>query len=83
MFVACVILVNAVFGEKGLMDTMRARKAYAAAARDLAQLKQTNAALRDKVHRLRSDPATIESVAREELGLVKPGEILVTIKDVR
>ena len=27
--------------------------------------------------------ATIESVARGDLGLVRPGEILVTIKDVR
>lgn len=83
LFVACVILVNALIGEKGLMDTLRARKAYAAAARDLVRLKRENAALRDQVQRLRSDPATIESVARGDLGLVKPGEILVTIKDVR
>ncbi len=83
LFAACVLLVNAVFGEKGLMDTLRARKAYAAAAGDLARLKRENAALRDHARRLRSDPATIESVARGELGLVRPGEILVTIKDVK
>jgi cell division protein FtsB len=82
-FAACVILVNAVFGDKGLMDSVRARKASAAAAQDLMRLKRENAALRDEVRRLRSDPATIESVARGELGLVRPGEILVTIKDVR
>ena len=83
LFVSCVLLVNAIFGEKGLMDTLRARKAYTAARQDLAHLKQENAALRDEARRLRSDPATIESVARGELGLVKPGEILVTIKDVK
>jgi cell division protein FtsB len=83
LFAACVLLVNGVFGDKGLMVTLRARRAYAAAAADLARLKRENGALRDQARRLRSDPATIESVARGELGLVRPGEILVTIKDVR
>jgi cell division protein FtsB len=83
LFVSCVLLMNAIFGEKGLMDTLRARKAYAGARQDLDRLKRENASLRDEARRLRSDPATIESVARGELGLVKPGEILVTIKDVK
>jgi cell division protein FtsB len=83
LFAACVLLVNGVFGERGLTDTLRARKSYAASARDLARLKHENGVLRDEARRLRSDPATIESVARGELGLIRPGEILVTIKDVR
>jgi len=83
LFAACVLLVNALIGDRGLMDTLRARKAYAAAAGDLTRLKHENAALRDEVRRLRNDPATIESVARGELGLVRPGEILVTIRDVK
>jgi cell division protein FtsB len=83
LFAATVLLVNGLFGERGLMDTIRAHRAAAAAARDLEQLKRDNAALRDRASRLRSDPATIESVAREELGLMRPGEILVTIKDVK
>ncbi len=83
LFAACVLLVNGLFGERGLTDTIRARRAFAAAARELDQLKRDNDALRDKARRLRNDPSTIESVARGELGLVRPGEILVTIKDVK
>jgi cell division protein FtsB len=83
LFAGCVLLVNAIVGEKGLMDTLRARKAYTAAAEELERLKRENASLRDQVRRLQSDPATIEAVARGELGLVRPGEILVTIKDVK
>ncbi len=83
LFAACVILVNAIFGDKGLTESRRARKVSAAAVQDLARLKRENAALRDEVQRLRSDPATIELVARDELGLLRPGEILVTIKNVR
>ena len=82
-FASCVLLVNAVFGDKGLMESLQARRTYAAAAQDLARRRQENAALRDEVRRLRNDPATIESVARGELGLVRPGEILVTIKTLR
>ena len=83
LFAACVLLVNGLFGERGLTDTIRARRAFATAARELDQLKRDNDALRDKARRLRNDPSTIESVARGELGLVRSGEILVTIKDVK
>jgi cell division protein FtsB len=83
MFAACVLLVNGLFGERGLMDRMRARRQSAVALRDLERLKRDNAALRDQARRLRGDPATIESVAREELGLIGQGEVLVTIRDVK
>jgi cell division protein FtsB len=39
-----------------------------------------NAALRRDVRRLRTDPAAIAAVARDELGLVKPGEIVIQIE---
>lgn len=83
LFVASVLLVNALVGDRGLMQTIRARRANAAAAGDLQRLKQENARLREQARRLRNDPRTIESVARGELGLVRPGEILVTLKDVK
>ena len=83
VFAACVLLANGLFGERGLMDTIRARRAFSAALSELDRLKRDNAALRERARRLRSDPATIEAVARGELGLVRPGEILVTIKDVK
>ena len=83
LFAACVVLVNGLFGERGLLETIRARRAYAAADRELARLKSENAALRDQARRLRTDPATIEAVARGQLGLVRPGEIVVTVRDVK
>ena len=82
MFTAGVLLVNAVFGERGLMESLQARRAYATAARDLEAIRQANARLRDDVRRLRSDPSTIEGVARRDLGLARPGEIVVTIRDL-
>lgn len=82
LFTATLLLVNGLFGERGLLETMRARRAYAAAVDDLARLRRENQMLRDRARRLRSDPDAIEAVARGELGLVRPGEILVTVRDL-
>lgn len=83
LFAASALLVNGLIGERGLMETIRARRAYAAAAHDLARLRQQNAALRQRVRRLSNDPAAIEAVARGDLGLMRNGEIVVTVRDLR
>jgi cell division protein FtsB len=83
LFAASVMLVNGLFGERGLVETLRARQSYATARKELALLRQRNGLLRDQARRLRDDPSAIESVAREDLGLLRPGEILVTIRDVK
>ena len=81
LFTACVLLVNGLFGERGLTESIRARRAYAVSLRELNNLKRDNARLRDQARRLRTDPGTIEGIAREQLGLIRQGEILVTIRD--
>jgi cell division protein FtsB len=83
LFAGCVLLVNGLIGERGLTEIIRARQVYNDAARDLARLKRENAALREAVRLLRDDPATLESLARRDLGLVRRGEILVTVRDLR
>src|SRR4051812_36011759 len=83
LFAASVLLVNGLIGERGLLEGVRAQHAYGAAARDLARLRQENDGLREQARRLRHDPAVIEAVARRELGLVRNGEILITVHDLR
>ena len=77
-----VLVVDALVGEKGLMETIRARRQYAELASSLNTLRNDNARLRDDIRRLKEDPAAIESLAREELGLLRPGEVLFVVKDV-
>jgi cell division protein FtsB len=79
-FAACVLTVNALIGERGLSETLRARKEFRQAVSDLSRLQYENAVLEDAIERLKHDPRTIEDVARAELGLVKPGEILVVLR---
>ncbi len=81
MFVAMGLLVDAVFGDRGLLDTMRAEREYAAVAARVERLRLENAALREQAERLRSDPKTIEAAAREQLDLIHPGETVFIISD--
>jgi cell division protein FtsB len=80
-FVTLVLVIDALIGEKGLLESMRARRQYQQLARSLDDLKRENARLRDEARRLREDPTAIESLAREELGLVRPGEVVFILKD--
>ena len=45
--------------------------------------KLDNEALRREVRRLRADPAALGGVARDELGLVSPGEIVLQLEGVK
>ncbi len=83
IFIACVALLDAVVGDRGLTRTIHARQDLLRFSEQLARLKQDNDALRSQIHRLQGDPATIEAVARQDLGLVRAGEILVIVKDAK
>ena len=83
VFVTIVLVVDALVGEKGLIETLRARREYRDVARSLESLRRENSRLRENVRRLNEDPAAIESVARKELGLIRPGELLFVIKDAK
>lgn len=43
-------------------------------------LRKENQALRRDVRRLRDDPESLRRVARDELGLVDPGEIVIRVE---
>ena len=82
-FVTLVLVLNALLGERGLMETVRARRQHAELVTAIDRMRAENARLRDEARRLRTDPATIEALARQELGLIRPGEMLFIIRDAR
>jgi len=83
VFLGCALLLDAVFGERGLFQTVASRQDLRRAQEQLSDLKRENDGLRGQVHRLQRDPATLELVARQQLGLVRPGEILVILTDLK
>ena len=83
MFATAVLLVDALVGERGLVATTKARRQAAELQASVDEVRAENARLRETANRLESDPAAIESLARESLGLIRPGEVLVVVKDVK
>jgi cell division protein FtsB len=82
LFVASVIVVNGLVGDRGLLAMLRARQEYDALSASIARQRAENARLRETARRLREDPTAIEEIARRELGLIKPGERVFILKDV-
>ena len=78
---AAVLLANAIAGERGLVQTATARRAYLQLADSVARLQRENRQLALQADRLRRDPSAIEELARRELGLIRPGEQLFIITD--
>ena len=82
-FATIVLLADALVGDKGLMERMRARKQYQAQAGAVQKVKASNAALREQIRRLNDEPSAVEAIAREELGLIRPGEVVFILRDVK
>ena len=83
LFITVVLVVDALVGDKGFLETLRARRQARALAQSVQRMRQENARLRDYTARLRSDPRSIEEIARRELGLIRPGEVLFIVKDAK
>jgi cell division protein FtsB len=82
VFIGCVLFVDGLVGEKGLLETRRNEREYEQLQQETTQLLDENRRLGEEIERLRTDPAAIEERARGDLGLIKPGEKLFIIKDI-
>lgn len=83
LFVSAAFMVNALVGDNGLLATVKARRQNQAVQRDINVLREENQELKDKMERLKNDSTAIEEEARKNLGLIRPGETLVIVKDAQ
>jgi cell division protein FtsB len=81
--VGCVLIIDALVGDRGFLAMLKAQQQYRALEVSLAQSRAENARLREEARELREEPTAIEDLARRELGLIRPGEKLFIIKDVK
>jgi cell division protein FtsB len=72
-----VVGALAVYGVTALVRVSHLRREMETMERDLGTLRARTDELTRTVDRLRSDPAYIEKLAREELGYVRDGEIVL------
>jgi cell division protein FtsB len=75
-------MVNAVVGENGYLAGLRAQREYNTVLAKYLELRRENQELKEHARQLKDDPAALEQAARRDLGLIRPGETLVIVKDV-
>ena len=74
-----VLVVHDVFGTHGFLAMRRTQSEIRKVQTDLDQLNKENMQLEQEVRELKTDPHKIEKIARDELGLAKPGEVIIKI----
>lgn len=81
LFLSFIVAVDALVGDKGLIEIVRARRRDAELSGSIGQLRSENARLREEARRLKEDASAVEELARKDLGLIRPGEVLFVVKD--
>jgi len=74
-----ILATNLLAGERGLPALLQSRREASRLRAQISALRAENATLVATIRALTSDPAAIEAVARETLGLIKPDEIVVRV----
>lgn len=83
VFATVVLVVDALVGDRGFVERLRVRRRHQEAAGSLDAMRRENARLRGLVRSLREDGTAIEAIAREDLGLMRPGEVLFVVREAK
>ena len=78
--VTVLVLGLVVYGGNSLIRVLHMKRNIEAVERDLAALRVQSEKLTATVERLRDDPAYVEKLAREELGMVREGETVLKFR---
>ncbi|GAB4367160.1 MAG: hypothetical protein Kow00128_11360 [Deltaproteobacteria bacterium] len=82
LFAAAILaaaVLYSIFGEVGIVNTLKIRATQAQLERENERLRLEIAELRKEVEALRSNPSTIEEIARKELGLIGKKENVIVL----
>jgi cell division protein FtsB len=71
-----LLLLQDIFGTHGVLAMHRSQVEARKIQEEINQLEKENQALQNHVKDLKTDPATIECIAREDMGLARPGEFI-------
>ena len=71
-----VLLLWMIFGDNGWVELKRLQDTHRGLVIGNARLTRENARMYDIVGRLQNDTKYIENIARQELGMVRPDEVI-------
>lgn len=75
-----LLLLQDIFGTHGILAMRRSQQEVGKVQNQISRIDEENRQLQDKVNALRSDPEAIERIAREEMGLARPGEYIFKVQ---
>jgi cell division protein FtsB len=75
-----LLLLQDIFGNHGVLAMRRSQQEAREVERQIKQMNEENRQLEAKVKALKTDPQAIERIAREEMGLARPGEYIFKIQ---
>ena len=75
------LLVHDIFGPHGFIAMRRTQKEIDDIRTQIGRINTENKSLTDQVNALKTDPKAIERIAREEMGLARPGEMIFKLPD--
>jgi len=82
-FLFFVLTVASFFGKRGLIEIYRTKHSQEVLLQKIEQLEARKGKLERDIEELRKNPKAVEKKAREKLGLVKEGEIVIIDKKNR
>ncbi len=74
------LLVGSLFGDHGVLQLLSQQARAEVLAQDLEELRQENRRLAGEIRALKLEPSAVERLARERLGLARPGETVFIIR---
>ena len=74
-----LLVLLALAGVKSYRDLSAVRQREGELVERLAATRTEIAAFERRLERLRRDPVTLERLAREELGMVRPGDVVIVL----
>lgn len=84
IFLAMILMATLGICSTVLLRTRAELKAstleYGRMNSEIVSMRRSNASLQTEIHRMANDPISIESAARERLGMVRPSDIVVPIE---
>lgn len=75
------LFIHDVFGAHGFIAMRRTQNEIQQVRQQIDKLNGENKSMTDEVNSLKTDPRAIERIAREEMGLARPGELIYKLPD--
>jgi len=83
VILAGLLMWHVINGEHGISVWQKKRVEDQQLRKEIEELEQENAHLREHIDRLKNDPDAIAHEAREKLHYAKPGEVIVTLPEAK